>query len=60
MNTMILKIVNLSLESAGIPSQLKKAILRPLLKKPNFNYSDYKNFQPILNLTFLLKVTEKF
>ena len=42
-----------------MPSQLKIAMLRPLLKKPSLDYTQFCNYRPVLNLSFFSKVTEK-
>ena len=42
-----------------MPTELKQAVIRPLLKKPSLDYQEFKNFRPISNLTFLSKVIEK-
>ena len=55
----ILKIVNLSIESAFLPASLKEAIIKPILKKNSLDPSEYMNFRPISNLPFLSKVIEK-
>ena len=46
----ILKIVNLSLESVHFPSSLKTAVLSPLLRS---------NYRPISNLKMISKIFEK-
>ena len=53
------KIVKPSLETSVVPTELKQAVIRPLLKKPSLDYQEFKNFRPISNLTFLSKVIEK-
>ena len=56
----IWKIVNLALETRSVmPTELKQAVIRPLLKKPGLDHQHHKNFRPISNLTFLSKVIEK-
>ncbi|KXJ18376.1 RNA-directed DNA polymerase from mobile element jockey [Exaiptasia diaphana] len=55
----ICKIVNLSLKSGSVPSTLKTAVLRPLLKKPSLNHEIFKNYRPISNLKMVSKVIEK-
>ena len=55
----IWKIVNLSLETSFMPTELKQAVIRPLLKKPGLDHQHYRNFRPISNLTFLSKAIEK-
>ena len=49
----ILKIVNLSLESGLFPSSLKTAVLSPLLKKANLDHEVLANYRPISNLKLL-------
>ena len=55
----ILKIVNLSLVNAIVPESLKTALVIPLLKKPDLDVEDHKNFRPVSNLPFISKVIEK-
>ena len=52
-------IVNLSLKSGSMPAKLKEAVLKPLLKKRNLDQTEFKNYRPISNLSFLSKVIEK-
>nr|XP_058973916.1 uncharacterized protein LOC131800233 [Pocillopora verrucosa] len=54
----IWKIVKLSLETSVMPTELKQAVIHPLLKKPSLDYQEFKNFRPISNLTLLSKVIE--
>ena len=54
----ITKIVNLSLRLADVPTSLKKAIIRPLLKKLGLE-TELKNYRPVSNLSFLSKLIEK-
>ena len=46
--------VNLSFDSASMPSSMKKAVLSPLLDCEIFS-----NFSPVSNLKFMSKVIEK-
>lgn len=55
----LVNIVNKSLESGIFPSELKSALVRPLLKKPNLDTEEFKNYRPVSNLAFLGKVIEK-
>ena len=55
----ILKIVNLSLESGHFPSSLKTAVLSPLLKKANLDHEVLANYRPISNLKVISKIIEK-
>ena len=58
LSSVILEIVNLSIESAFLPVSLKEAIIKPILKKNNFDPSEYMKFRPISNLLFLSKIIE--
>ena len=42
-----------------MPTALKEAIVKPLLKKPSLDKEDFKNYRPVSNLAFLGKVIEK-
>ena len=52
-------LVNLSLESGQFPTALKTALVRPLLKKPNLDKNEMKNFRPVSNISFASKIIEK-
>ena len=52
-------IVNLFLREGCISTCLKSAVLSPLLKKPDADFLQFKNFRPISNLKELLKIIEK-
>ena len=51
-------ITNMSLTSGVMPSNLKEAVLIPLLKKICLDPELFKNFRPVSNLTFLSKLIE--
>ena len=53
------RVVNLSFNSASMPSSMKNAVLSPLLKKPSLDFEIFSNFRPVSNLKFLSKVIEK-
>ena len=55
----ILKIVNLSLESSHFPFSLKTAVLSPLLKKASLDHEVLANYRPISNLKVISKIIEK-
>ena len=38
----VARIVNLSLKSGSMPSKLKEAVLKPLLKKTNLDQTEFK------------------
>ena len=42
-----------------MPTSLKTALVRPLLKKTGLDSDSLKNYRPISNLTFISKVIEK-
>lgn len=55
----IVTIVNQSLQSGTFPSELKSALVRPLLKKASLVSREFKNYRPVSNLAFLGKIIEK-
>ena len=55
----IQRIVNESLCTGVFPESWKRALIRPLLKKPSLDAMDMKNFRPVANLPFLSKIVEK-
>ncbi|XP_071498749.1 uncharacterized protein [Diadema antillarum] len=55
----IASIVDTSLSSGVFPSSLKEAVVTPLIKKPNLNRDNLKNYRPVSNLSFLSKIIEK-
>jgi len=50
---------NKSLASCCYPSEFKKAVVRPLLKKHGLDVSQMKNYRPVSNLPFLSKLLER-
>ena len=52
-------IVNLSLATSTFRSQFKSPIVKPVLKKPSLDPENLKNYLPVSNLTFVLKIIEK-
>ena len=55
----ITMIVNTSLSTGSFPSDLKSALVKPLLKKASLDCELYKNYRPVSNIPFLSKVIEK-
>ena len=49
----------MSLESGVVPGCFKKALVRPLLKKPSLDADCLKNYRPVSNLSFISKQTER-
>ena len=54
----ILKIVNSSMINGIFPEDFKKAIVIPILKRPNLEL-EFTNYRPVSNLQFLSKVIER-
>ena len=50
-------IINISLTSATFISDLKQALLKPLLKKADLPLI-FKNYRPVSNLSFVSKLIE--
>ncbi len=55
----ITDIVNESLSTGTFPSELKAAIVHPLIKKFGLDPEVLKNYRPVSNLCFISKVIEK-
>ena len=51
--------INLSLQAAWMPAQLKEAMVKPKVKKDSLDPEQYSNFRPTSNLKFVSKITEK-
>ena len=56
--TILTDIVNSSLVDDEVSSNLKSALVRPLLKKLNLEL-EKKNYRPVSNLTFISKLVER-
>ena len=52
-------ICNVSFVAGVLPLSQKHAIVRPRLKKPTLNLDDLNSYQPISNLSFLLKTMKE-
>ena len=50
---------NKSLATGHFPTEFKKAVVRPLLKKRDLDTSQLKNYRPVSNLPFLSKLLER-
>ena len=51
--------VNCILTTGRVPKCLKKAIVKPLLKKSSLDPNILKNYRPVSNLSFISKLVEK-
>ena len=56
---MFQKIVYLSLTSGTVPIAFKKAVVKPLIKKPNLDPEVLGNYRPVSNLPYLSKILER-
>ena len=55
----IVLIINKSLELGEVPECMKKAVVKPLLKKHNLDPLECKNYRPVSNLSYLSKLLER-
>jgi hypothetical protein len=53
------KIINSSLASGTVPTEFKKAIVKPLLKKASLDPDEFGNYRPVSNLPFISKILER-
>ena len=53
------RIINLSLESATVPADMKSALITPVLKKTSLDSNELINYRPISNLSFVSKLLER-
>jgi hypothetical protein len=56
---LIAEILNTSFSNGNVPPELKRAIVRPKLKKPNLDKNVMQNYRPVSNIPVLAKVMEK-
>ena len=52
------KLINKSLQEGSIEG-IKESIIDPLLKKPDLDTDEKKNYRPVNNLLFFSKMTER-
>ena len=55
----ILNIINISLHSGIVPSSLKHAIIKTILKKQGLDIEYLSNYRPISQLPFISKILER-
>ena len=53
------RIINLSLESATVPTDMKSALITPVLKKTSLDSNELVNYRPISNLSCVSKLLER-
>ena len=56
--TTIADIINTSLKDGSFPESFKRALVRPLLKKPNLDLLK-TNYRPVSNLSYVSKLVER-
>ena len=54
-----LHIINTVIETSHFPTQLKHALVTPIIKDKNKNINELNNYRPVSNLPFLEKLIEK-
>lgn len=59
LNPIMLYIVNESLKTGVFPGSMKKAVIKPTLKKTNADPDMLSNYRPVSNLSTLSKLLEK-
>ena len=55
----IFNIINIYLHSGIVPSSLKHAIIKPILKKPGLDIECLSNYRPISQIPFISKILER-
>jgi hypothetical protein len=55
----VTRIINLSLQTAVMPNDIKEAVLKPKIKKASLDNELFPSFRPFSNIRFLAKATEK-
>ncbi len=55
----LVNLINASFNSGIFPSDLKQAVITPVLKKPNLDKEQLNNYRPVSNLPFIGKLCER-
>ena len=55
----ITKMINLSLSEGTVPSNMKRALVTPILKKSTLDREALGNYRPVSNLSYVSKLAEK-
>ena len=58
--TMIMQIVNASLQSGTVPADMKHALVTPLHKRHSLDNNNFANYRPVSNIGFVSKVLERY
>ena len=56
---LITAIINKSLATSVVPACFKRAVVRPLFKRPRFDKDVLNNYRPVSNLPYVSKLFEK-
>ena len=56
---LVTRIVTVSLSTGTVSSGLKQALVTPILKKQGLDANDLRNFRPVSNFPFVLKILER-
>ena len=56
---LITAIINKSLATSVVPACFKRAVVRPLLKRPGLDKEVLNNYRPVSNLPYVSKLLEK-
>ena len=56
---LVTRIVSVSLSTGTVPYGLKQALVTPILKKPGLDADDLRNFRPVSNPPFVLKILDR-
>ena len=59
LSPILLHIVNSSISTAEFPAELKKAVMKPALKKEGDDKDCLKNYGPVSNLPVISRLLEK-
>ena len=59
LSPILLHIVNCSLDKSVFPSEIKKAVVKPTIKKTTADAECLKNYRPVSNLPVISKLIEK-
>ena len=57
---MIMKIVNVSVQSGTVPADMKHALVTPLHKRHGLDTNKLANYRPVSNIGFVSKVLERY
>lgn len=56
---LIIALINKSLATSVVQEYFKRAVVKPLFKRPGFNTEEFNNYRPVSNLPYTSKLLEK-